>query len=434
MSQERSDSSRKRGRTPSYAQSFKDGEVPRAYSPAFEKVLADHGVHMQESKGRSLVGQASKALCAQLLLGRYPEPQHTLFPLSEFLSVWQRAQNRNEGRIYRDITPLLVPSAELLSVCGQQDLEHVTEEVSAEWTKSKTLGGPRPKPDLAVGIEQSAFTEEEIAKLKNHTAFERSTLFTDHLYFPFLLCEAKCGDQGINRADRQNMHSSSMAVNAIVQLFRALDGNQASQLSGQVLVFSISHDNERAKMYGHFAVIQGEQTTFYRHFVASFVLNYEESQGRKRTHDFVREVYHSFYPEHLKRIRDALAEMDDPRAQSMTSIISVEESESQEVEVSASSSQETAGFKKPSAPASKKQKGEIALLREQLAQQERQNKEQMALLKRQNAQQEKQYKEQMAQQEKQMAQQEKLYKEQMAQQEKQLAQQSEMLKQLLDRR
>ena len=412
MSQERSDSSRKRGRTPSYAQSFKDGEVPRAYSPAFENVLADHGVHMQESKGRALVGQASKALCAKLLLGRYPEPQHTLFPLSEFLSVWQRAQNRNEGRIYRDITPLLVPSAELLSVCGQQDLEHVTEEVSAEWTKSKTLGGPRPKPDLAVGIEQSAFTEEEIAKLKNHTAFERSTLFTDHMYFPFLLCEAKCGDQGINRADRQNMHSSSMAVNAIVQLFRALDGDQASQFSGQVLVFSISHDNERVKLYGHFAVIQGEQTMFYRYFIASFVLNYEESQGRKRTHDFVREVYHSFYPEHLKRIRDALAEMDDPRAQSITSIISIEESESQEVEVSASSSQETTGFKKPDAPASKKQKGEIPLLREQ-----------MALLERQMAQQERQYKEQMAQQEKQMAQQEKQYKEQI-----------DMLRQLLDRR
>ena len=113
----------------------------------------------------------------------------------------------------------------------------------------------------------------------------------------------------------------------------------------------------------------------------------------------LRKIHCSFYPDHLKRIRDALAEMDDPRAHSMTASMSVDESEIQELDASASSSQEI-GFKKPSAPASKKQKGEMALLREQLAQQEKQSKEQMALLERQITKQEEQCKEQMAQQEK----------------------------------
>ena len=154
----------------------------------------------------------------------------------------------------------------------------------------------------------------------------------------------------------------------------------------------------------------------YRYLFDSFNLNTGLGQHREKVYGFVREVYHEFYRAHLKRICDALAHMEDPRTLSMTSGMSIEESDSQELDPGGPSSQETLGFKIPNVPPSKKQKGEMALLREQLAQQERQGKEQMALLERQ------------------MAQREKQYKEQMAQQEKQLAQQSEMLKQLLDRR
>ena len=218
---------------------------------------------MEELKGRSVVQKESQLLCGQLLQSRYPEPQHTAFPLSQFLAVWQRAENRNEARVYSDITPLPVPSPELLSICGVQELENVAEEIGAEWSKCQTLGGPKPKPDLAVGISTSAISEEEVAKLKNHIAPERPTLFTDHMYFPFLLCEVNCGNEGINRADRQNMHSGSLAVKAIVELFQALDSNQAAQLHGQILVFSVSHDNERVKLYGHFPILDGDRTAFY---------------------------------------------------------------------------------------------------------------------------------------------------------------------------
>ncbi|KAK5077610.1 hypothetical protein LTR24_009500 [Lithohypha guttulata] len=434
MSQEQSSSSKKRPSSSSYTQSYKDGEVPKAHSAASEKVLAGHGVHIDELQGLSYVQEESKSYCKRLLQSTYPEPQYTAFPLSKFLSVWQRVQNRNEARICRDLTPLLVPSPELLSICGQQELEHIVEDIDTEWVRCKTLGGPRPKPDLAIGIAASAFSEEELAKLRNHTAFERATLFTDNLYFPFLLCEAKSADVGISVADRQNMHSSSMAVNAIVQLCRAADEAQVTDLSGRILVFSVSHDNERVKLYGHFAIIDGEITTFYRHPIASFVLNFEESQGRKRTHDFVREIYHAFYPAHLKRIRDALAAMDDPRNVAMTSGTSVEEDESQEQDPSARSSQENAGFKKPSTPASKRQKGALALLREQMAEQQRQSREQMADQQRQSreqmAEQQRQNREQMALLERQMVEQQR----QMARQEEQYKEQITLLKQLLDQR
>jgi hypothetical protein len=423
MSQEQSDSSRKRGRGSSYTQSIKDGEAPKAHTRAFEGHIAQYGILMEERKGQLFLAEASKALCETLLLGRYEEPQYTQFPLSKFLEVCDRLRTRNEYRIFKDITPLLVPSAELLYICGHDDLEHIAEEVSADWTKSDPMGGPKPRPDFAAGISSSAFTDEEVSKLKNHTAWERATMFTDNMYFPFLLCEAKSGDQGINRADRQNAQSGSMAVNAVVQLHRVLGDKRTSQLSGQILVFSVSHDNERVKIYGHYAVIEGARSTFYRYPIESFTLNFHEGQGRKGTYDFVREIYHSFYPEHLKRIQNALAEMEDPRAQSMTSSMSIEESESQEMNPGASSSQQNVVFKKPNAPASKKQKGEMALLREQLVQQDSQSKERLV-------QQDRQSKEQMALLERQMA----LLEKQMAQQEKQYKEQIDALKQLLDRR
>ena len=441
MSQEQSDSSRKRGRGSSYTQSVKDGSVPKAHTSEFEKEIAQHGILMDDYKGQVFVSEASKELGMKMLQARYGEPRYPPFQPSKFLLVLNRVRTRNETRIFRDITPFIVPSAELLFLEGQDDLEDIAEELNADWKKCDPMGGPAPRPDFAAGIASSAFTDEQIAKLKNHSAWQRPTLFTSNMYFPFLLCEAKSGNQAIARADRQNAQSSSLAVNAVIELHRVLGDSHVSQLSGQVLVFSVSHDHEQVKIYGHYAILDGTQTTFYRYLFDSFNLNIGSGQHREKVYGFVRELYHKFYRAHLKRICDALSHMEDPRTLSMTSSMSVQESDSQELDPGAPSSQETLGFKIPNAPASKKQKGEMVLLREQLAKQEKQNKEQTAQLERlykeQVALQEKQYKEQEKQykeQEKQYKEQEKQYKEQMAQQGRQLAQQSEMLKQLLERR
>ncbi|RMZ79681.1 hypothetical protein DV738_g3246, partial [Chaetothyriales sp. CBS 135597] len=402
----------KRSRTPSYSQSVRDGDAPRAYSPAFETILVANGVFMDELKGRSLVAESSKALCTRLLEQQHPVPTHTSFPLSEFLSVWQQVQNRNEGRVYRDLTPLLVPSPALLSVSGsgEQVLKDIAEEISVEWSKCKTLGGPKPKPDFALGISPSAFNDEESAKLQNYASFERLARFTDNILFPFLLCEVKCGNEGINRADRQNMHSSSMAVRAIVKLLQSLGGNHANDLNGQILVFSISHDNERVKIYGHFPILSPttNTTACYRFPVASFVLNFDGSQGWKKTADFVREVYKTFGED---RSHEA--------GQSVTS-----------------SSYDPAVFKIPDLPASKKQKGELSVLQELLAQQ----KAQLKMMQEQMEEQRKQSQEQLAflqQQLKhsqdQLDEQRKQHQEQIEAQRKQSQDQIELLNQLLKR-
>ena len=62
-----------------------------------------------------------------------------------------------------------------------------------------------------------------------------------------------------------------MAVNAMIQLYRVLGDDRASQLSRQILVFSVSHDKERVKVYGHYAVTEGATTTCYRYPIESFL-------------------------------------------------------------------------------------------------------------------------------------------------------------------
>ena len=75
----------------------------------------------------------------------------------------------------------------------------------------------------------------------------------EDMYFPFLTCEVKCGDQALNIADQQNMHSASIAVKGIVELFRRV--RYQKKLHQTILTFSVSHDNELVRIYGHYPLI-----------------------------------------------------------------------------------------------------------------------------------------------------------------------------------
>ena len=98
----------------------------------------------------------------------------------------------------------------------------MAKEIGAEWLKCKMLGSPKPKLDLAIRILISTFSEDEIAKLKNYTIYKQSTLFTNNLYFSFLLYKVKCSNEGINRANHQNIYSSSLVVKALSSSSRHL--------------------------------------------------------------------------------------------------------------------------------------------------------------------------------------------------------------------
>ena len=302
-------------RSRSYSQNRKDGEVPEQYTAAYEVYILTKGLDMNYFRGRDLVSEQSKKTCAELsqIDVRMIEP--TAVPQDKIPEMMSYYANRNEAIVNRDITLLIIPSIRLRYYCGASHLEHVVDEVNANWYSQCVLEGPQLRPDLAIGLLPSTFTKEEIEKLKRYTSVNNWTHVTPQMLFPFLMCEVKCGREGLDVADRQNMHSCSVAVRALLRIEQEADKyrqekKKAESLSGQVLVFSISHDQQDARLYGHYAIVQGENWTYYRYRIRKFDLT--DDNSLLAIHSFVRNILKSHLPEHVQRLRDALAALPDP--------------------------------------------------------------------------------------------------------------------------
>ena len=437
-------SSNKRSRSQSnkYSQGVKDGDNPTAWTRQHAEKMQEAGLIMAEYQAQAVISDNCRRLCNSILEADYPPPQGPLFQRDKLLKVLDQVQFRNEARVVRDITPIVVPSAELLFISDQPGLEHITEAMNAEWVQCDTLCGPRPKPDFVAGISPSAFSKEDKEKLKmNHTS-ACPNLFPENMYYPFLICEVKGSDRPIQEAERQAMHSASIAARAIIQLYRKI--SSAEQLNRQILTISVSHNNTTVKVFGHFAQIDEEHITFFRHriYAADFAADFA-SRDWAKAYKITRGIYSRFFPKHLERITSALPKLRQRALESFTSHLGLDssaEESSQEVTPSATSSQESGLFKKPSRPSTSKLQQENDRLRDQLlsvlheqqaqnAQQKEEQQEQKDMRERQLAQQREQTERQLAQQKEEQREQKDMMERQLAQQreqtELQLAQQKE---------
>ena len=149
---------------------------------------------------------------------------------------------------------------------------------------------------------------EENEKPTYYTSFENITRPTENLSFPFLMSEIKC--RGHDYAERQNMHSCSVAVKALLKLEQKADqyqeDKQFESLLGKILVYSISHDQKDARLYGHYALVEGEKRTYYRHFIEKFDIGYKE-RDLLTLHIFARNVLTVYASKLLKRLQKAIA-------------------------------------------------------------------------------------------------------------------------------
>ncbi len=120
------------------------------------------------------------------------------------------------------------------------------------------------------------------------------------MYFPFLTCEVKCGAAALDVAVRQNAHSMTLAVRGIVEFFRLV--KREKELHREILAFSISHDHRTVRIYGHYPVIDGKKTTFYRHPIKTFDFTSEDGKEKWAAYKFTKNIYDIWMPTHLKRI------------------------------------------------------------------------------------------------------------------------------------
>ena len=372
----------KDGNSRSYSQSRKDGGVPEQYTKSYEKYIFTKGLDMDDFKGEKLVSPDSKVTCKDLLNMTRKAISPTVYSRAKTLEVIRLCRNRNEAMVNRDVTPLIVPPIKSLYLeDGANQFEHLTDEVNTQWHESWVLAGPRPKPDLSVGFFSSAFTIAENEKLTNYTSFENLTRPTDDLCFPFLMCEVKCGNEGLDYADRQNMHSCSMAVKALLKLEQKADqyreDKQFESLLGKILVYSISHDQKSARLYGHFALVEGEQWTYYRHHIAIFDIVHKE-RDLLALHNFARNVLTVYAPKLFKRLQKAIAALPVSSTLSFSAGTMNLEDDLQQGSQQSSQGRDADGFATPVLPAStQKVSGEQKEQFDKLLQQLEQQREQM---------------------------------------------------------
>lgn len=263
--------------------------------------------------GKSPLGIAdhSRRLCETLLNSEQPAPRESLFENDVFETVCDNLENKNEARVIQDISRLIVPSAEQYALRAKQ-LKLIVESVNEGWNNSVPITSPRPQPYYSVGFRRDAFTDDQLAKLSpfigDFIAGDQSFFMaTYYMYFPFLTCEVKCGAAALDIADRQNAHSMTLAVRGIVELFRAV--KRDDEVNRQILAFSISHDHQSVRIYGHYPVIDGRETKYYRHPIRKF--DFTELGGRDKwtAYRFTKNVYDIWMPGHFKNICSAVDQL-----------------------------------------------------------------------------------------------------------------------------
>ncbi|KAF4628751.1 hypothetical protein G7Y89_g9402 [Cudoniella acicularis] len=248
--------------------------------PSYETVLTTKGSFM--GKFELGITDESKRLCRTLLEAEQSVPQDTLFHDDLFEETCESIRARNEAMVVWYITPLICPPAQALRICGAKHLKPLNERFG-----------------------RSVFTDDQLEKLTPFVGevidtFTSYFMATWQMYLPFLTCEVKCGAAALDVADRQNAHSMTLAVRGIVELFRLV--KREKELHRQILAFSISHDHRTVRIYGHYPIIDGEKTTFYRHPIKEFSFTSEEGKDKWTSYKFTKNVYDIWMPTHLKRI------------------------------------------------------------------------------------------------------------------------------------
>ena len=258
------------------------------------------------------ITETSKSTIRKLLETAQTYPRDSLFRDDIFETTCRKVGDRNEARVIRDITPLIVPSAEKLATYGASELNCLIESTNEGWNNSVPLTGTRPQPDYSVGFRREAFTDDQLEKLEpfigNFIAGDQSFFMATYLMlFPFLTCEVKCGAAALDIADRQNAHSGTLTARAIVELFRLV--KREKEIDRQVLAFSISHDHRLVRIYGYYPVIDGENTKFYRHPIHTFDFTALDGKDKWTAYRFTKNMYKIWMPTHFKSICSAVDQL-----------------------------------------------------------------------------------------------------------------------------
>ncbi|KAM3084840.1 hypothetical protein ACMFMG_003289 [Clarireedia jacksonii] len=290
-------------RTPSDQQPREQKNAPYRH-PRYEGQLQERGSFVDDHDDGITI--QSKELLAKLLKTTRKPPNNALFSDEIlFKKTCKSLRGENETKVILRIAELIFPSAEILANCGAKHLEILRETTNTGWINAIPFYGPRPQPDFGLGFKREAFTRERLQKLQPFIGNELEDCSyiaaTYNMYLPFFTSEVKCGASALDVADRQNLHSQTVALRNKVELFRLV--GRLNELHREVNGFSISHSDEYVRIWAHYVIVQGEGFTFHRHSIAKFDISpTAEGDQRWKAWTFVMNVFDLWVPDHFKKL------------------------------------------------------------------------------------------------------------------------------------
>lgn len=124
------------------------------------------------------------------------------------------------------------------------------------------------------------------------------------MLFPFLTKEVTSGIMGHDIADNQNAHSMTVAVRAVVELFKLV--GREKELHREIVALAISHDDKSVRLYAYYPFIDGDKVTIWRRTADRYYLDHKT---KWKSWTFTTNVYEIYSPMHLKRICSAIDEI-----------------------------------------------------------------------------------------------------------------------------
>ncbi|KAL3441091.1 hypothetical protein BJX65DRAFT_314195 [Aspergillus insuetus] len=171
-----------------------------------------------------------------------------------------------------------------------------------------------PKPDHSVGFSMSAFTQAQLAKLKPFLGDgrESSSYFkgVTRMLFPFLTAEAQCEGEGVEEAERKNMHSIGRALSGVVELFKLAKGE--NDLHRRILGFSVSYNSSMACVHAHYSVVAKKTSTsavkvsFHRRLIRRVMWAADNDKDRWTIYHFILTLYRDWVLKHHELLCSAV--------------------------------------------------------------------------------------------------------------------------------
>lgn len=283
------------------------------YEKTLESALEMVNIYICGGPGQN---QVCQTFCYYLFKVEQPVPLDSLFRDDRLQETCKRLRYENESKVIRDITPLLVPSVEVLCAMGEEYLGLMIDHASRKWDACiPMIDIPPPQPAYSVGFKKTAFTSDQLVKLKPFIKDWESSRFlaTPCMLFPFFMVEVECGNEGLHIADRRNALSAAIAVKQVVNLFRMI--HLQKEMNGRMLAFSVSHNHKIVKIYCHYPVINEDDDTFiYRHLLKEFDITADNGKDKWTAHKFTRNLYYIIGSLHLAKLRLAVDDLPDPGA------------------------------------------------------------------------------------------------------------------------